>query len=107
MNARPRTSELMPPELPKPSASAAAATRSEKGARLDCFPTAIWRFHVAGHEELNRKLLQLADDERGRDPLGIGHRSSVLGWHSKDQLHRRPEMQDFLGILHDNIAEVS
>lgn len=107
MNARPRTSELMPQDLPQAGASGAAATRADKGARLDCFPTAVWRFHVAGHQELNRKLLQLAEDERGRDPAGIGHRSSVLGWHSRDELHRRPEMQDFLAILHDNIAEVS
>jgi uncharacterized protein (TIGR02466 family) len=107
MNARPKTSELIPQDLPKADPPGVEATRAEKGARLDCFPTALWRFNVSGHEVLNRKLLQLAQDERGRDPMGIGHRSSVLGWHSKDKLHRRPEMQDFLAILYDNIAEVS
>lgn len=105
MNARPKRSELVAQDLPKlePHGTAAGA---EKGVRLDCFPTAVWRFNVPGHEELNRKLLQLAEDERARDPAGIGHRSSVLGWHSKDKLHHRPEMRDFLAILHDNIAEV-
>jgi len=106
MNVRPKTSELML-DQPKADPSGAAAIRAEKGARLDCFPTAVWRFNAPGHEALNQKLLQLADDERARDPAGIGHRSSVLGWHSKDKLHQRPEMQDFLTILHDNIAEVS
>jgi len=103
MNVRPKTSELMPLDHP----SGTAAVRAEKGARLDCFPTVIWHFNAPDHQALNQKLLQIADDERARDPAGIGHRSSVLGWHSKYKLHRRPEMQDFLAFLHDNIAEVS
>ena len=106
MNARLRTSEVILQDLPEADLGGAAAPRAEMGARLDCFPTAVWRFIVPGHEALNQTLLQLADDERSRDSAGIGRRSSVLGWHSNDKLHRRPEMQDFLAILHDNIAEV-
>jgi uncharacterized protein (TIGR02466 family) len=107
MNARPKTSELMPHAGGEPDARGADAPRADSGARLDCFPTAIWRFTVPGHEELNQTLLQLANDERARDPAGIGHRSSVLGWHSNDKLHRHPEMAEFLAILQDNVAEVS
>jgi uncharacterized protein (TIGR02466 family) len=106
MNARPKRSELVAQDLPKVEPYGTTTARAEKGVRLDCFPTAVWRFNVPDHEELNRKLLQLAEDERARDPAGVGHRSSVLGWHSKDKLHRRPEMRDFLATLHDNIAEV-
>jgi uncharacterized protein (TIGR02466 family) len=49
--------------------------------------------------------MQLIQDERERDPAGIS-RSTVLGWHSTDQLHRRPEWQEFVAILHKAIAEV-
>src|SRR5262245_26537216 len=106
MNALTRTSELMPQAVGEPDARGADVRRAESSARLDFFPTAIWRFTVPEHEALNRKLLQLAEDERRRDPTGIGHRSSVLGWHSKDQLHRRPEMAEFLTVLQDNVAQV-
>jgi uncharacterized protein (TIGR02466 family) len=81
--------------------------RAPKRCAARLFPHGHLAFQVPGHEGVNKRLLQLADEERGRDPVGIGHRSSVLGWHSKDKLHRRPEMQEFLAILYDNIAEVS
>jgi uncharacterized protein (TIGR02466 family) len=106
MNARPKTAELIPQALGEADARGAEARCAKNGARLDCFPTSIWRFSVPGHEALNRKLLQLAEEERRRDPAGLRHRSSVLGWHSTDQLHRRPEMAEFLAILQDNVAQV-
>jgi len=49
--------------------------------------------------------MQLIQDERERDPAGMS-RSTVLGWHSTDQLHRRSEWQEFVAILHKAIAEV-
>jgi uncharacterized protein (TIGR02466 family) len=106
MNPRPKISELVPQPGREADAPGAETRRTDNGSRLDCFPTSIWRFTVPEHEALNRKLLQLAEDERRRDPTGIGHRSSVLGWHSNDQLHRRPEMAEFLAILQDNVAQV-
>jgi uncharacterized protein (TIGR02466 family) len=106
MNARPKTSEVIAQAMGKSDVGGAEAPRADNGSRLDCFPTAIWRFTVPDPAALNQKLLALADDERRRDPAGIGHRSSVLGWHSKDQLHRRPEMAEFLAILQDNVAHV-
>jgi uncharacterized protein (TIGR02466 family) len=106
MNARPKSSELTGQEHQQPDSHPGQANRTAEGTRLDCFPTSIWRFTVPDHEALNRTLIGLAEDERRRDPTGIGHRSSVLGWHSKDQLHRRPEMAEFLAILQDNVAQV-
>src|SRR5215813_9494796 len=76
-----------------------------QGSRTDWFPTSIWRFNVAGYQTLNQKLMQLIQDERQRDPVGMS-RSTVLGWHSTDQLHRRPELQEFVAMVHDNVAEV-
>lgn len=80
--------------------------RAATGSRTDWFPTSIWRFNVAGYEILNQKLMQLIQDERQRDPAGMSGRSTVLGWHSTDQLHYRPEMKEFIAILHANVAEV-
>ena len=31
----------------------------------------------------------------------------MMGRHSTDQLHRRPELREFVAIVHDNIAEVA
>ena len=83
------------------------ATRGTTGARVDWFPTSIWRFNVAGYQALNDKLMQFIHDNRERDPAGMSGRSSVMGWHSSDQLHRRPELQEFVAIVHDNVTEVA
>ena len=85
---------------PAPGGAAAA------GERIDWFPTSIWRFNVAGSEALNEQLLHFILAERSRDPGGIG-RSSVLGWHSGDKLHLRPEMKEFVEVLEHNVAEVT
>jgi uncharacterized protein (TIGR02466 family) len=37
----------------------------------------------------------------------MGGRSTVMGWHSTDQLHRRPELQEFVSVVHANVAEVA
>ena len=81
------------------------AAHSTAGVRTDWFPTSIWRFNVAGYRTLNEKLMQLIQDKRERNPAGMS-RSTVLGWHSTDQLHRRPEWQEFVAILHNAISEV-
>jgi uncharacterized protein (TIGR02466 family) len=76
------------------------------GARIDWFPTSIWRFNVPDYQMLNQKLMQLIDEERQRDPAGMGGRSTRLGWHSTDLLHRHPGMQEFVAILNENVTEV-
>jgi uncharacterized protein (TIGR02466 family) len=94
-------------DLAKPRGSTASETaRGPLGARIDWFPTSIWRFNVIDHERLNQNLMRLIEAERQRDPAGMGGRSTRLGWHSTDQLHRHPEMQEFVGILNENVAEV-
>ena len=77
------------------------------GVRSDWFPTPIWRFSVAGHEALNRSLMTFIEEEQRRDPGGMEGRSTTLGWHSTDTLHQRPEMQDFVAIVEQNVAEVA
>ena len=73
--------------------------------RLDWFPTAIWKFEVPGYSALNERLMAFILAERGRDAAGMS-RSAVLGWHSSDQLHRHAEMEEFVEVLEQNIAEV-
>jgi hypothetical protein len=74
---------------------------------MDWFPTSIWRYHVAGHQALNEKLMDFIQAERQRDSAGMSGRSTVMGWHSTEQLHRHPELQDFVAVVHDNVAEVA
>jgi uncharacterized protein (TIGR02466 family) len=81
--------------------------REPTGARIDWFPTSIWRFHVASHEALNEKLMQFIQATRQRDSAGMSGRSTVMGWHSTDTLHHHPELQEFVAVVHDNIAEVA
>ncbi len=89
-----------------PASPLPAQPAQEAGERIDWFPTSVWRFNVPGHLALNEHLLQFIQAERGRDPGGIG-RSSVLGWHSSDKLHLRPEMQDFVAVVEQNVQEVA
>jgi len=79
---------------------------SARGARIDWFPTSIWRFSVPGYEALNERLIRLIERERNLDPAGLAGRSTRLGWHSTDRLHLHPEMQEFVDILNENVAEV-
>jgi len=85
-------------------ADPAAASRPA-GGRSEWFPTAIWRFTVAAALTLNAQLLALIAAERAHDPAGLS-RSTVLGWHSQDQLHQRPDLHAFVALLHQAIAEV-
>src|SRR5689334_12850297 len=96
------------PDLSRPETRGARPQpeRAATGSRTDWFPTSIWRFNVAGYETLNPKLMQLIQDERQRDPAGMSGRSTALGWHSTDQLHHRPELKEFVAILHAIVGEV-
>ena len=77
------------------------------GTREDWFPTSIWYFDVADHEQLNATLLPLILNEQQRDSEGMTGRSSVLGWHSKDDFHRREEFQGLIDIVKEQVAEVA
>ena len=83
------------------------AIEEAKGARVDWFPTSIWRFNVAEHQTLNERLMRFIEEERGRNPAGMSGRSSVMGWHSTERLHRRPELHDFVAIVENCVAEVA
>ena len=95
----------------EPAASTSGAARpaaeAAKGARIDWFPTSIWRFNVADHAALNERLMRFIEEERRRHPAGMSARSSVMGWHSAEQLHRRAELQDFVAIVEDCVDEVA
>jgi uncharacterized protein (TIGR02466 family) len=76
------------------------------GVREDWFPTSVWYFPVEGHAVLNERLLPLIRDEQRRDARGITDRSAVLGWHSADDLHRRPPFHEFIAHVTANVHEV-
>jgi hypothetical protein len=67
-------------------------------------PDLDWRFNVADHQRLNQKLMHVIEVERQRDPAGMGGRSTRSGWHSSDQLHQHPGMQELVAILHENVS---
>jgi uncharacterized protein (TIGR02466 family) len=77
------------------------------GIREDWFPTAVWRFDLPDPEAFNARLLRLIRDERARDEPGVAGRSVVLGWHSSDTLHLRPEFRDFVDLVGRNQREVA
>lgn len=58
---------------------AGEGARGTSSVRSDWFATPVWRFHVAGHQALNEKLLQFVNEERQRNPGGVKGRSSVMG----------------------------
>src|SRR5215472_4102311 len=77
-------------DVAQPGAAAAATsgaasgetrevTSRATGARVDWFPTSIWRFNVAGHQALNERLMRFIEAERRRDPSGMSGRSNVMG----------------------------
>lgn len=74
--------------------------------REDWFPTAVWMFDHPAQEPLNDGLIQCIRAERDADPKGMAGRSSVLGWHSGDDLHRRPGLADLIPFLEASVAEV-
>jgi uncharacterized protein (TIGR02466 family) len=51
--------------------------------------------------------MQFIQANRQRDSAGMSGRSPVMGWHSTDKLHHHPELQDFVAVVHDNVAEVA
>jgi uncharacterized protein (TIGR02466 family) len=56
---------------------------------------------------LNADLLRLILTERAADPTGLSDRSTVLGWHSKDDLHRRPGFKPLVQFLEAGVAEAA
>lgn len=76
------------------------------GIREDWFPTSIWYFDLPESAELNRRLAELIQAERTADLTGLAGRSSVLGWHSADDLQRRLEFAGFFEMASQCIAEV-
>lgn len=77
------------------------------GVRDDWFPTSVWRFDLANAEAVNARLQQFIRQERARDERGMHGRSSMLGWHSADNLHLRPELRDFVELIGRNVSEVA
>jgi uncharacterized protein (TIGR02466 family) len=76
------------------------------GLREDWFPTAVWRFDHAEAAAVNARILPLIQTERARDQQGMTGRSSMLGWHSQDNLHRWPEFEPLIRFFETSVAEV-
>jgi uncharacterized protein (TIGR02466 family) len=77
------------------------------GVREDWFPTSVWYFDVEDHAALDEQLLRAIRAERERDPAGMADRSSVLGWHSRDDLHLRDELKPFTDLVMRSVLEVA
>lgn len=63
------------------------------------FPTTVFNITCAGHEALNRYLLDLTYAERERDLEGIERSNfrGLGGWHSHTMLHRGTQLQGAAG----------
>ena len=79
---------------------------SAPGIREDWFPTSIWYFDFENRDSINAQILPEILAERDRDPQGMTDRSSVLGWHSADNLHGRESFQPLVERIHGCVAEV-
>jgi uncharacterized protein (TIGR02466 family) len=75
------------------------------GGREDWFPTPVWGFDHPDPGPLNTALLERIVAEMEADPAGMPGRSAVLGWHSKDDLHRRPWFAPLAAFVDAGIAE--
>src|SRR6185437_11021051 len=75
------------------------------GGREDWFPTSVWGFEHPEAEALNASLLRLILTERDADPRGLVDRSTVLGWHSRDDLHHRPDFAPLMQFIEAGVAE--
>jgi uncharacterized protein (TIGR02466 family) len=75
------------------------------GGREDWFPTPIWGFDHPNPSELNRTLLAAIREERDADPSGLAGRSTVLGWHSRDDLHKTPLLAGLAPFIEAGVAE--
>ncbi len=76
------------------------------GTRTDWFPTSIWHFSIDDPLQLNSLLLAEISAEQQRDRQGEKW-SSVLGWHSVNNLHEREAFAEFVRVVERNVLEVA
>ncbi|PSB41710.1 TIGR02466 family protein [Chamaesiphon polymorphus] len=74
--------------------------------RNDWFPTPVWCFEVENQQQLNQTLLREVYNEYQVDREGEKW-SNVLGWHSKNDLHKRDSFAEFTQIISKNVLEVA
>lgn len=78
---------------------------NSNGVREDWFPTSVWYFDWPDGEQRMSSILTLIEAERTRDPVGMT-RSNTSGWHSADDLHRRPEFQELFTWAFEGVRTV-
>jgi uncharacterized protein (TIGR02466 family) len=74
--------------------------------RNDWFPTPVWHFNLDNYQDLNISLLAEIREAQKQDPKGEKW-SSILGWHSSNNLHQSDRFQEFTQIIDKNIVEVA
>lgn len=77
------------------------------GRREDWFPTSVWCFDHPTPTPLNAALRAELQAEQARDAAGLAGRSNVLGWHSADDLHRRPPFAPLMAFVEECVREVT
>lgn len=77
------------------------------GRREDWFPTSVWYFDHPDPAPLNAELLAHLRAEQARDAAGMPGKSNVLGWHSADDLHRRPPFAPLMAFVEECVREAT
>jgi uncharacterized protein (TIGR02466 family) len=73
------------------------------------FPTTIFQVDVPEPEELNNKLREMIYAEREADRVGItrSNFTELGGWHSKSDLHKRPEYAEIVNLIDSSSSRMS
>lgn len=74
--------------------------------RNDWFPTPVWCFEIENYQQLNQTLLREVYNEYQVDREGEKW-SNVLGWHSKNDLHKRDSFEEFNQVISKNVLEIA
>ena len=77
------------------------------GRREDWFPTSVWYFDHPDPGPLNADLLTCLRGEQAADTAGMTGKSNVLGWHSADDLHRRPPFAPLMAFVEECVREAT
>ncbi len=80
--------------------------QATQGNREDWFPTSVWYFDWPEAAAHRQSMLDALYSMRQEDGAGITDRSTVLGWHSQDDLEKRAPFEALIAEILSNAATV-